>query len=136
MSSAQDLLRLTALLDKKYTTAELDSMGWGSTSKGKLSHSGGTADGLAFVAMFPKDYVSNSGADLSEVHVAALTNVGRDNVDLVSLADKIALAVPANTLGTGYRRTSTNRFLMRLSNQVIGSNGSMGTPMTERRISM
>jgi hypothetical protein len=39
-ASAQDLLRLTALLDKKYTTAELDSMGWGKTSKGKLQHNG------------------------------------------------------------------------------------------------
>ena len=65
MSSAQDLVRLMALLEKKYTVAELNSMGWGSTSKDKLSHSGKTADGLAFAAMFPKGYISNSGADLS-----------------------------------------------------------------------
>jgi CubicO group peptidase (beta-lactamase class C family) len=36
-ASAQDLARLMVELDKKYTTEELDSMGWFKTSKGKLA---------------------------------------------------------------------------------------------------
>jgi CubicO group peptidase (beta-lactamase class C family) len=45
-SSAQDLVRLTVSLDKKYTTAELDSMGWGMSSKGKLVVCQDCFDGL------------------------------------------------------------------------------------------
>lgn len=103
-SSAQDLVRLTVSLDKKYTTAELDSMGWGMSSKGKLGHGGATGGGKAYVAMFSEGYISDSGANLSEVHVAVVTNIGGGNDDhlsssnLSSLADKIALAVPASNV--------------------------------------
>lgn len=99
-SSAQDLVRLTVSLDKKYTTAELDSMGWGASSKGKLGHGGDIGGGKAYVAMFSEGYVSDSGANLSEVHVAVVTNIGGGNdnhlssSDLNSLASKVALAVP------------------------------------------
>jgi CubicO group peptidase (beta-lactamase class C family) len=81
-SSAQDLVRLTALLDKKYTTAELDNMGWGKTSKGKLSHNGKASGGTAQVTMFPEGYRSNDNLDLSEVHVAVATNVQMVGYDL------------------------------------------------------
>ncbi|MBD2164908.1 serine hydrolase [Calothrix membranacea FACHB-236] len=95
-ASAQDLLRLTALLDKKYTTAELDSMGWGKTSKGKLQHNGLIGGGTAFVAMFPNGYISSTNVDLSEVHVAVVTNIRTSTGDLSNLADKIVLAVPVS----------------------------------------
>jgi CubicO group peptidase (beta-lactamase class C family) len=77
-SSAQDLLRLTASLAKKYTTAELDSMGWGGSS-GKLGHSGGAADGAAYVAMFTE---RSTNVDLREVHVAVATNIGFPGYEL------------------------------------------------------
>lgn len=95
-SSAQDLVRLMVLLAKRYTTAELDSMGWGKTSKGKLSHSGNIGGGTAYVAMFPEGYISESNLDLSEVRVAVVTNIDTSSDDLRSLADKIALAVPVS----------------------------------------
>lgn len=104
-ASAQDLVRLTVLLDKKYTTAELDSMGWAMSSKGKLGHGGRLDGGTAYVAMFPEGYISKSDTNLSEVHVAVVTNIGEDNnddnlssADLSSLADKIALAVPVSNV--------------------------------------
>jgi len=94
-ASAQALARLMVeLVDKKYTTEEFDSMGWFKTSKGKLWHNGELPGGTSFVAMFPKDYISSTNADLSEIHVAVVTNIGTDPNDLASLADKIALAVP------------------------------------------
>ena len=97
-ASAQALARLMVELDKKYTTEELDSMGWGKTSKGKLQHNGLTGGGTAFVAMFPKGYISSTNLDLSEVHVAILTNIDTSTSDLSSLADKIVLAVPVSNV--------------------------------------
>jgi CubicO group peptidase (beta-lactamase class C family) len=94
-ASAQALARLMVeLVDKKYTTEEFDSMGWFKTSKGKLWHNGELPGGTSFVEMFPKDYISSTNADLSEIHVAVVTNIGTSTDDLSSLADKIALAVP------------------------------------------
>jgi hypothetical protein len=97
-ASAQALTRLMVELDKKYTTEELDSMGWGKTSKGKLSHNGLLDGGTAFVAMFPKGYISSTNVDLSEVHVAVVTNIRTSTSDLSSLADKIVLAVPVSNV--------------------------------------
>lgn len=97
-ASAQALARLMVELDKKYTTEELDSMGWFNESKGKLYHNGGLGGGTAYVTMFPKGYISNSNLDLSEVHVAVVTNIRTSTDDLRSLADKIALAVPVSNV--------------------------------------
>ena len=98
MASAQSLVRLTVNLDKKYTTEELDSMGWFSNTKGKLEHNGSVSGGAAYVAMFPEGYRSSTeNLDLSEVHVAVATNV--QSVDgLESLANNIVLAVPASNV--------------------------------------
>lgn len=97
MSSAENLLRMTASLDEKYTTAELDSMGWFESPKGKLEHNGAGA-GMAYVAMFTKDYVSSSGKDLRKVHVAVGANIQKGNglstSDLERLAGDIVKAVP------------------------------------------
>jgi len=97
-ASAQALARLMVELDKKYTTEELDSMGWFKTSKGKLEHNGRLDGGTAFVAMFPKGYISSTNVDLSEVHVAVLTNIWTSTSDLSNLADKIVLAVPVSNV--------------------------------------
>jgi hypothetical protein len=48
--------------------------------------------------MFPKGYISSTNVDLSEVHVAVVTNIGTSTNDLRSLADKIALAVPVSNV--------------------------------------
>lgn len=77
--SAQNLLTLTAsFATKKYTTAELDSMGW-SGSSGQLGHSGGAGYGAAYVAMFTEDAPN---VDLREVHVAVAINIGFPGYDL------------------------------------------------------
>jgi len=90
--SAQNLLGLTASFAKKYTTAELDSMGW-SGSSGKLGHSGGAGYGSAYVVMFTE---AATDVDLRGVHVAVATNIGSPTSDLRSLADEIARSVPAS----------------------------------------
>ena len=104
-ASAQSLVRMTASLDKKYTTEDLDSMGWGAkaNSKGhlRLSHNGSIPGGLAYVVMFSDGYRSSTeDLDLSEIHIAVATNV-RDEKDpdlstgdLERLANDIAVAVP------------------------------------------
>ncbi|MBA3714640.1 MAG: serine hydrolase [Pyrinomonadaceae bacterium] len=101
-SSAQNVLGLTASLDKKYTTAELDSMGWSGNAKGRLSHSGSIDGGLAYVVMFPDGYrTSTENLDLSEVHVAVAANIRGGDLssgDLKSLTDEIAVAVPASNV--------------------------------------
>jgi CubicO group peptidase (beta-lactamase class C family) len=97
-ASAQALARLMVELDKKYTTEELDSMGWFKNSKGKLEHNGLLDGGTAFVAMFPEGYISSNNVDLSEVHVAVVTNIRTSTGDLSSLADKIVLAVPVSNV--------------------------------------
>jgi CubicO group peptidase (beta-lactamase class C family) len=96
-ASAQALARLMVELDKKYTTEELDSMGWKiEQPKGKLEHGGALPGGKSYVAMFPKGYIDNK-LDLNEVHVAVVTNIWSD-INLEDLAGKIALAVPASNV--------------------------------------
>ena len=94
--SAQNLLSLTASIAKKYTAAELDSMGWGMSS-GKLGHSGGTADGAAYVAMFTEDATN---VDLREVHIAVATNIGFPEYDLrlMSVASANSLVIEGRSL--------------------------------------
>ena len=75
IASAQDLARLMAHLEARYSSSELDDMGWGKTSKGKLEHSGGRDGGVAHVTMFPQSYKSNDNVYLSRVHVAMATNI-------------------------------------------------------------
>ncbi len=97
-ASAQELARLMVELDKKYTTEDLDSMGWFKTPKGQLYHNGALSGGTSFVTMFPKGYISGNNVDRSEVHVAVVTNIRTSTDDLSSLADKIALAVPVSNV--------------------------------------
>lgn len=93
-ASAEALLRVTRHLMNTYGPDAMDKMGWGKASGGKLGHSGSIDGGRAYVAVFPPGYVSQSGADLSNVHVALVANTS-GAADLRSLADVIALAVPA-----------------------------------------
>lgn len=113
VASAESVVRLTVALDKQYTTAELDSMGWtGWTNKKghlRLNHNGSIKGGLAYAVMYPDGYRSgDENLDLSEVHIAVATNT-RDEKDppdptspttgnLESLASNIALAVPASNV--------------------------------------
>lgn len=98
-ASAESMLRLTANLDKKYTPEELDSMGWGKDAKGRLDHSGLIPGGTAYVAMFPENYVSSSGADITEIHIAVATNRWFEPTsELKNLANNIVMAVPASNV--------------------------------------
>jgi CubicO group peptidase (beta-lactamase class C family) len=98
IASGESLVKIMSQLETKYTEAQLDDMGWGkearSDGKGKLSHNGGLEGGTAYVVMYPKGYVSNSGKKLGRVHVAIATNVSTDAGALEDLASKIALEVP------------------------------------------
>jgi|GEM_PF-1812903 len=93
-ASAKSLLWITRNLARTYEVDELDAMGWGKNSKGKLAHDGLIDGGAAYVAMFPEGYISQSGKDLSEVHVALAANTRVSTSALRNLASKIALAVP------------------------------------------
>ena len=96
--SAQSLARLMVSQDKKYTTAELDSMGWFKNSKGRLNHSGSIPGGASYAVMYPDGYVtSTEKLDISEVHVVVATNI-QDSKELDNLASEIAVAVPASNV--------------------------------------
>ena len=95
-ASATSVLRITRYLSKSYTVEELDAMGWGRESRGKLEHSGLIDGGMAYVAVFPKGYKSRSGKDLGRIHVALASNTRNDKAlgALEKLASDIALYVP------------------------------------------
>lgn len=95
-SSAQDLAWVMKTLTETYSWDEIDAMGWGSASKGKLGHSGRIAGGNAYVAMFPAGYESNSGQSLNKVSVAVVTNIAVKSGNVRTLASQIALQVPAS----------------------------------------
>lgn len=102
MASARDLLLITRYLTSKYSDQQVNEMGWFGSGKGKLEHNGLRGGGASYVAMFPKGYKSVSGADLSEVQVAIVVNADTDTGKLESLANKIALAVPASNVPATY----------------------------------
>lgn len=112
-SSAKHLAMLMLTLEAKYTGEQLDQMGWGKNGKGALSHSGLTGGGNAYAVMYPDGYKSNSGKDLSEVHVVVITNVSGEtkkngkalpaiSSEIKALADQIALAVPDSNVSSDY----------------------------------
>lgn len=93
-ASAESMLRLARHLTETYSIADMDKMGWGKNSKGALKHSGKTDGGAAYVVIFPEGYISNSGANIGNVHVAIASNTEIKPSALVSLANKIAVKVP------------------------------------------
>jgi CubicO group peptidase (beta-lactamase class C family) len=101
-ASARDLVRLMKDLEARFTQAELDSMGWGKSSRGKLEHSGLTDGGTAYVVMFPQGYTSVSGVNLSRIHIAVVTNIRTESNELESLANKIALEVRGSNVPGNY----------------------------------
>jgi CubicO group peptidase (beta-lactamase class C family) len=105
LSSAENLLRITNKLNKAYSVDEIDKMGWKSsgTSNRKLSHSGATGGGEAYVVMFTQGYTSHAGLDLSNIHVAVATNTGNvSGAALKKLADQVAKAVPTTGVPVSY----------------------------------
>lgn len=102
MASMPGLARLMVHLAGTYPASELDRMGWGRESKGKLEHNGRLGGGTAYAAMFPDGYTSNSGADLSRVHVAVATNIWTSTGKLEQLANDVALAVAAVSVPDSY----------------------------------
>lgn len=103
MASAKDLVRLMVELEKKYTWTELANMGWNGGGNNALHHSGLIDGGTAFVTMFPKGYKSSStGADIGRVKVVVITNIRTSSSELVTLANKIAVEVPAANVNSGY----------------------------------
>lgn len=100
-ASAQDLAWVMTSLESRYAWEEIDSMGWGSNSKGKLSHNGKLSGGTSVVQMFPEGYTS-SGKDLSGVKVALVTNIRTKDGSLGTLANQISLLVPAHEVEADY----------------------------------
>ncbi len=101
-ASARSLLWITTRLAKQYSPEELDAMGWGRESRGKLEHSGLIDGGTAYVAIFPKGYRSRTGVDLSETHVALAANTRVSTAALEQVATLIALAIPASGIPSSY----------------------------------
>ena len=109
-ASAQDLTYLMSQLEERYSSDEIDAMGWGKTSRGKFSHNGRKEGGTAQVVMFSEGYRSVSGLDLSRVHVALVTNISvSDTGKLDSLASDIALEVPGSGLPEDFAITQILR---------------------------
>lgn len=102
MASARDLLLVTKYLRSKYSYAQIDDLGWFKSGKGKLDHNGKRTGGTCYVAMFPTGYKSNSGVDLSDLHVAIVVSADTDTAKLSALADAIALAVPSSNVPSNY----------------------------------
>lgn len=104
-SSAQDLLQVTGNLAQRYTVDQIDQMGWGANSSGRLTHGGRVAGGTAYVAMYPEGYQA-SGQDLSGVHVAVAANIWMTGGSgrLFDLVRAAAMAVPANELPADFDR--------------------------------
>jgi CubicO group peptidase (beta-lactamase class C family) len=101
-SSARALTVLMKQLRGKYNDEQLDDMGWFKTAKGKLYHDGKVGGGTASVAMFPDGYVSNGGVDLSNTHVAVITNIETGTGPLADLADELAIAVAKAGVSPSY----------------------------------
>jgi CubicO group peptidase (beta-lactamase class C family) len=101
-SSAQDLARVMVHLEDTYTWQELNDMGWFKGSGNNLQHNGRLEGGTSFVIMFPKGYTSNSGRDLSDVHVTVLTNIWTSTSKLKTLAVNIANEVPVANIPETY----------------------------------
>ena len=109
-ASAQDLTYLMSQLEERYSSDEIDAMGWGKSSRGKFSHNGRKEGGTAQVVMFSEGYRSVSGLDLSRVHVALVTNISMsDTGKLDSLASDIALEVPGSGLPSNFAITQILR---------------------------
>lgn len=95
-TSAQGILAITAELATRYTSAEIDRMGF-RNEYGKLWHTGSIGGGYARVNVFPPNYVSASGRDLKGVHIALATNTSNlpsgagDRAS--ALLDRIVIAV-------------------------------------------
>ncbi len=75
--------------------------GWALNGAGKLSHSGGTSVGRAYIAKWPNGYVSGNGVDLSDVTVAVLVNSGGD-YSPSSIAGPIAEVVGDTYIPSSY----------------------------------
>ncbi len=113
-ASAKSLLWVTRFLTQNYAVETLKNMGWASGNGGKnnnyinLRHNGLINGGMAYVVIFPKGYISSSGKDLSNVHVAIASNTSDFNknknnkrealASLITLANNIALAVPESNI--------------------------------------
>lgn len=93
-STARAATVLMAKLDAKYSTTELDRMGWGQADDGRLEHNGGLSGGMSYVVMFPDGYVTPEGKDLSRVHVAVLANRWGSTAQLATLAREVAKRLP------------------------------------------
>ena len=92
---AQGIVAVTSNLAESYGYDMMDDAAFRSESKGKLEHGGSIEGGRAYVAVFPTGYVSNSGVDLSDIHVAIASNTNglKDGISsrMESLASTIAL---------------------------------------------
>jgi len=95
-SSAQGILAVTAELADRWGYDRMDANGFFRAASGKLSHNGALGGGYASVSLFPDDYVSASGLDLRDIHVAIASNTGNlaDGVSdrMKDLIGQIAIA--------------------------------------------
>ena len=115
-ASAQDLVRIMVHLDDTYSYDEIDAMGWGENTNGRLEHGGLRGAGTARVMMFPKGHELEN-KNVSRVNVAVNTNLRLVNEEgegssavLIPLMKAIALAVPNSDVPKGYALT---RFMRR-----------------------
>jgi CubicO group peptidase (beta-lactamase class C family) len=101
-ASAQELLWITRHLTDTYTAGQIDSLGWFRRMSGRLEHNGKISGGAAYVTIFPDNFTTNDGLDLSNIHIAVASNTQISPGVLTALADKIAREVPKAGIPANY----------------------------------
>jgi CubicO group peptidase (beta-lactamase class C family) len=97
-ASAQDLVRIMENLTNQYKNpADIDAMGWGMDTEGRMAHSGAIKGGNSYVNMYKDDYTANP--KLAGVKIAVVSNI---DVDTKSVAIAIAKQVAATTVESDY----------------------------------
>ncbi len=76
--------------------------GWKVLSGGRLSHSGSTGGGRAYMVKHPNGYTAGDGTDLSDIFVAVALNTGGDGIDIGALLDEVALITGSNFVSSYY----------------------------------
>lgn len=97
-SSAQDLVRMMENLEKRYPDpGEIDAMGWGMSSDGRMAHDGAIGGGNSYMTMYKKDFATTPA--LAGVKVAVVANI---NVSTRGVALNIANQVANTTVEPDY----------------------------------
>lgn len=101
--NAMNMVKLSNAIVDRWGWTAADKMGFGSNTKGAISHSGKTGGGASYIIAFPPGYKATSGEDLTDVHVAVASNTQISTSHLSTLASRIAKAVANANIPASYK---------------------------------